>query len=65
MSLWSCVAVAVNSLTITVSKVWTSNIATYSGKRASCLSSLQPQIPYSTSGMQGHRRARSHALCVP
>ncbi|KAI0256918.1 hypothetical protein BJV78DRAFT_1167964 [Lactifluus subvellereus] len=33
ISLWSQVAMAANSLTISVSKAWTSNIAAYSGER--------------------------------
>ena len=40
MSLWSHVATAANSLTISVSKAWASNIGAYSGERASYLSSL-------------------------
>lgn len=35
LSLWSRVATAANTLTVNVSKAWTSNITTHSGERAS------------------------------
>jgi hypothetical protein len=65
MTLWSHVAEAANSLTITVSKAWTSNIAMYSGERESHHDSLQLRISYCIFGVQGHRQARSQALLAP
>jgi hypothetical protein len=65
MALWSRVAEAANSLTITVSKAWTYNIAMYSGERESHHYSLQLRIFYSIFGVQVHRQERSHALRAP
>jgi len=47
LSLWSRVATAASSLTISVSKAWASNIAVYSGERMSLgFLPLLPRIMY-------------------
>lgn len=44
LSLWSRVATAASTLTISVSKAWASNIAVYSGERAYLLPLVRKNI---------------------
>jgi hypothetical protein len=72
LSLWSRVATAASTLTISASKAWESNIVAYSGERTS--SGFLPLVRgiiksaflnHLPSGLQIHLRARSLALRVP
>jgi hypothetical protein len=73
LSLWSRVATATSTLTITVSKAWSSNIVAYSGERTS--SGFPPLVVTGdyiigilnrlSSGVQIHHRGVSHALRAP
>lgn len=70
LSLWSRVATAASTLTISASKAWESNIVAYSGERTSfALSSSDVGeiilIGILNHGMQIHHRARNHALRSP
>ena len=58
LRLWSRVATAASTLTISVSKAWASNIYAHPGERASFFHALEINEPKYLA-FQGHRRAKS------
>jgi hypothetical protein len=60
LRLWSRVATAASTLTISVSKAWASNIAAHPGERASFFHPLEINEFKIYLAFQGHRQAKSH-----